>query len=160
MWDNVRDSLLQSYPWNFAIKLASIAVDGTAPAWGYDRRYLLPTDFLNLLSIKEDPDYRIIGKYIHTDASAPLKIKYTARIESAGQFDPLFAEALAATIAVEICEVLTQSNTKKQMLIAERDRTIANAYAADAIQDPPQELTDSEWLKARNNYMDTIDYNA
>lgn len=159
MWDQVRDALLQSYPWNFALKLTNIAADGTDPDWGYDKRYLLPSDFLHLLSIKDDPDYKIIGNYIHTDTAAPLYIKYVKRVTDTGEFEPLFAEALAAHLAVEICEALTQSNTKKQLLLQERERVIANAYAVDAIQDPPQELSDDEWLKARGNFLDDIDYN-
>lgn len=159
MWELQRDSLLQSYPWNFAVTLTNLAADATAPDHGYTVRYLLPTDFLSLLAIKDDPDYRIIGKYIHTDQAAPLYIKYVKKVTDTGEFDPLFAEALAATIAVEICERLTQSNTKKQLLMQEKERHIANAYASDAIQDPPQELSDDSWLRSRISYLDDIDYN-
>lgn len=161
MWDNVRDSLLQSYPWNFAIKRVQLAVDGSSPSWGWNNRYTLPTDFLALLEIKDDPDYVIENGYILTDASAPLYIKYVYRVESAGSFDPMFAEALSATLAVQICEALTQSNTKKQILIQEREAVIAQAYAADAIQDPPQRLQPDVWLTSREDGVsDDIDYNV
>lgn len=159
-WDTVRDALLQSFPWNFAIKRVQIAKDGTAPAWGFSNRYLLPVDFLNLLYIQDDPDYRIESGYILTNHGSPLYIKYTSRIEAAGDWDPMFAEAMSAQLAVECVESITQSNTKKDILMRERDKVIREAYAADSIDDKPQELRDDEWLLARESSSDRINYNA
>lgn len=162
MYELVRDELLRTYPWNFAIKRTQLAVDGTAPSWGYNKRYQLPSDFIAILEIKNHPDYRMEGGYILTNEGAPLYIKYVKRVESTGDFDELFAEALAAQLAVEISERLTQSNQKKQLLLAERDDIIKRAFAIDAIADPPQELEDDEWLLSRESstYYDNIDYNA
>lgn len=162
VWDSVRDSLVAQYPWNFAIARASIAVDATAPAWGYNKRYTLPSDFLSLLEIKNTPDYKIESGYILTDEGSPLKIRYIKKVTTVGDFDTLFAEALACELAVQISERLTQSNTKKQILAAERDQVIKMAFASDAIQDPPQDLEDDSWLLARENNIsdDDIDYSA
>lgn len=157
-----RDELLCSYPWNFAIKRTQLAKDGTAPAWGYNNRYQLPSDYLHILEIKGDPDYRIEDGYILTDEGAPLKIKYVRRITSTGEFHPLFSEALASHGAIEICEKLTQSNTKKEILIAQHREIIGRAYAIDAIENPPQRRTDDEWLLSREASViyDEIDYNT
>jgi len=160
MWDLVRDALLQSYPWNFALKRASILADGTAPAWKWSKRYAVPTDFLSLIEIQDFPDYEMVGGFIETDNSSPLKILYVSRVEAAGDFDPLFAEALASSLAVEIVEVLTQSNTKKNILLAELESNIKAAFAADAIQDMPQEQRPDSWLTSReDSYDDDINYN-
>ena len=59
MYDVVRDALVASYPWNFAIKRAQLAKDSISPAWGYNNSFTLPVDFLALLEIKSNPDYRI-----------------------------------------------------------------------------------------------------
>lgn len=160
MWDIVRDKLLTSHPWNFAIERTELAADGTAPAWGYNKRFQIPSDFLALLEIKSNPDYKLEGRYILTNASAPLKIRYIKRITNTGDFDPMFTEALAADLAVEACEELTQSNTKKQILMKEREDHIKQAYANDAIQDPPQYLQADTWILSReDSYYDDIDYN-
>ena len=72
----------------------------------------------------------------------------------------MFTEAFAAELAVESSERLSQSNTKKQILIAERDEIIKRAFANDAIADPPQSLPDDEWLLSREfTYDDDINYN-
>lgn len=160
MWDSVRDSLLELYPWNFAITRTQLALDGTSPSWGYSNRYLLPTDFLSLLSIQNEPDYIIEGGYILTDSGAPLYIRYIRRVTSTGDFTATFDEAFAATLAVECVEAITQSNTKKQILMAERDVIISAAYASDAIQDLPQELRTDSWITAREHLVDEIDYNV
>jgi hypothetical protein len=162
MWDSVRDAMLQAYPWNFSVKRKQIGADGSTPAWGWSKQYSLPSDFLSLLSIKDKPDYTIEGGYIMTNSTSPIYIKYISRITNTGQFDALFTEAFAAQLAVEACEELTQSNTKKQILIQERDRIIEKAYASDAIQNPSVDLETDEWLLEReSSYVyDEIDYNA
>lgn len=154
MYDEVRDALLTSYPWNFAMKRVQLAKDATAPSWGYSNRFRVPSDFLSLYKIKNDPDYRIERKYILTDEGAPLKILYIARIENSGEFDPLFVEAFASRLAYEGCEQITQSNTKKQLLGQEFREMIKEAYASDAIQDPPQRIQDDTWLLARESSID------
>lgn len=161
MWNIVRKNLLQKYPWNFAIKRVQIAADGTAPAWGYAKRYKLPTDFLSLLEIKGSPEYRIEDGYILTDVGAPLYILYVRDIQSSGDFDDMFAEVFAAEMAVECSERINGSNTKKQILAQQRDEIMRQAFVNDAIQDPPQELQDSSWLLSRDSssIYDDMDYN-
>lgn len=161
MYDQVRDNMLRSYPWNFAIKRSQLAKDGTAPAWGYSNRFQLPSDFLALLEIKNQPDYKLESDYILTDEGAPLYIKYVRKVTSEGLFDPSFVEAFSSMLAIEICEPLTQSNTKKELLLKQHEEIIRNAYAIDAIADPPQRLPDDEWLLSRESsiYYDDIDYN-
>jgi len=161
MWDSVRDAMLQSYPWNFAIARKSIAADATAPDWEYNNRYRVPTGYLALLEVKNDPDYVLEGSFILTDEGTPLKIRYIQRIEDTAQFDTMFDEALAAELAVQACESITQSNTKKQILMSERDAAIKAAFASDAIQEPPQTLRPDTWLTSREEgYDDEIDYST
>lgn len=161
MWDGVRDALLQSYPWNFAIKRTSLAIAGTSPDWEYSNEYTLPVDFLSLLEVKNDPDYRIEGGFIRTDEGTPLPIRYVARIETTGNWDPMFDEAFAAALAAEACEAITQSNTKKQILLQEKVQAIKDAFANDAIQEPPLDLRPDTWLTAREEgYDDDIDYSV
>lgn len=159
-FDLWRDELLSKYPWGFAIKRTQLAKDADAPSWGYSNQYTLPADYLHLLEIENDPRYKIEGDKILTDEGGPLKIRYVYRVTSTGLFAPLFSEALAAHGAVEISERLTQSNTKKQILIQELEAIIKQAFAQDAIQNPPLERADDQWLISRESsvYYDEVDY--
>lgn len=158
MYDMVRDALLQAYPWNFAIKRAQLAVDANAPIFGYSNKYQLPTDFLALIEVQGNPEYKIEGGYILTDEGAPLYIKYIARITDTATYDALFADAFATKLALEACEEITQSNTKKQILYEEFRNNISNAYANDAIQDQPVKLTDDAWILSREGTTYNINY--
>lgn len=150
MFDSVRDELLQKNPWNFAIKRIGLPKDAEVPTWGFENQFSQPVDFLALLQIQDNPTYRLEGNKILTDHGAPLNIRYISRVVNTGEFDPLFNELLAAEIAVESVEAITQSNTKKQILIAKRDIILKEAIDSDAIQELPQVLGEDEWVSARN----------
>ena len=149
MWDNVRDALLQSYPWNFSIKRVLLAKDSTAPAWGYVNRFTLPSDFLALMDIRNDPEYTIENGYILSDEGAPLYVRYVSKVEDTGLYPPLFTEALAASLAYEACEKITQSNTKKEILFSDLNFAINRAYVSDAIDNPSLVLPEDTWLTDR-----------
>lgn len=149
LWNEVRDALLEAYPWNFAIKRVSIAADGTAPVYGWDNAFSVPVDFLKLLYIKDTDEYVIENGKILTDTDAPLYITYVARITDTSRYNPLFNEALACRLAFDACESITQSNTKKEFLYKEYMQAINTAFQSDAIQDPPQDVQESPWVTAR-----------
>lgn len=149
VYETLRDSTLRAHPWNFACTRDSLAAHVDAPAWGYDYKYLLPSDCLKLVSVKDDPAYELEGRYILTDASAPLYIRYIKKVEDPEQFDALFVEALAARIAAELAEELTQSNTKKQTAMEDARAAMREAKRVDAQENPPVDLGDTDWWYAR-----------
>ncbi len=162
-WDIVRDAELRARNWNFSITRTSLAALVATPAWGFDLQYQLPSDCLRVLQVDEFypgpsmSDYRnaseatwqIEGGKILTDLEAPLKIRYVARIEDTGAWDALFVEAFACRLAVEICERITQSNTKRQLAWDEYKEAVRMAVRADAIENPPEPLPDDSWMLSR-----------
>ena len=65
----VRDAVFRSHPWNCLQKRVEIAVDTTAPAWGFSFAYTLPADCLRLLRILDyDSNYKVEGRKILTTA--------------------------------------------------------------------------------------------
>jgi hypothetical protein len=117
-FDFLRDSELQMNFWTFAIRRVSIAADSVAPIFGRTLSYALPADYLRIAP--DDPHYpsyytdRLFeGRKILTDEGGPLQIRYVSNGIPEEQWDPLFADALAMRIAMEVCEELTQSSTKR-----------------------------------------------
>ncbi len=167
----VRDYMLQTYPWRFAMALASLAADATPPAWGYAKRYRLPDDLLRLVTLGDTSidiatygvQYRVggetsdvtaaafevIGPYIHTDLSAPLRILYVTQITDTGEFPDVFSEALAVRLAFDACEELTQSATKKDALASELKMVMTEARRVDALQRPPAPRAPGNWSRSR-----------
>lgn len=153
MWDNVRDALLQSYPWNFAIKRAILAPDGDDPEFGWGYQYTQSSDSLAILEVTDADafpvDYTIEAGKILTNEGTALYVRYMSRITEVGMFSALFAEAFASRLAYEGCERITQNATKKELLLKEFDYLIQQAYTADAIETPPSELPEDTWIDAR-----------
>lgn len=151
----VREALLRGYAWAFAIKRAQLAASTTAPPFGPARAYPLPADFLRLIHPDLETNYnsldwKIEGREILTDDTAPLEIRYIYRVEDPNTMDPLFREAFSAKLAAELCEEITQSNTKKAAAKDALKTAIAEARRTNAIEkirsDEPPEDT---WITVR-----------
>ena len=150
----VRDAELRAHPWNFAIARVSLPADATAPAFGPANSFTLPSDFLRLLPVDpeeviNDEDWRIEGKKILTNDSAPLQVRYIYRVTDPNEFDSLFVEALASKIAFQICEKITQSNQKKAAAAEDYKMAIAAARRINAFENVAQEPPPDPWDTAR-----------
>ena len=163
MFDVVRDAELRAHLWSFTIKRSSLPSLTTTPDWGYDYEYQLPSDCLRLLEVNDiypgpnlsdyrnssTQEYVIEGRKILTSEAAPLKIRYVSRVVDTTQWDATFVEAFACRLALEMCEDLTQSNTKKELLMSDYGRAIMMAVRANAIELPPKDLPDDSWAMSR-----------
>lgn len=162
-YEPVRDAELHRRRWRFALKRASLAALSDAPASDYARQFQLPGDCLrviagaDLVPVPNEADYRTgigalwsrEGDRLLTNLSAPLRIRYIARIVDTSLFDPSFAEALAARLAMEVCERLTQSSTKKAEARVHYRQALVEAARANAIENAPEAAGDDSWVTAR-----------
>ena len=154
-FDSLRRAELVEHTWSFAVERVALAASTTTPAFGKARYFPLPSDFLRLLppdpSLNyNDLDWQIEGSNIATDDSAPLNIRYIKNVEDANLMDPLFREALAARIAYELCEEITQSNTKRQLAEADYEMAINKAKRTNAIQRIASKPPEDVWVTVRN----------
>lgn len=158
IWDMKRDAELQSNWWTFAIARAELAALVDAPVgeqWAY--QYPLPSGFLALVQVGEDLSmyeaddgemFQVEGARILTNESGPLFVRYVQRVTNTGAYSALFAEALACRLAVELCEPLTQSLSKKEALITQHRMAIREARRANAIELPPRRNPTTSWERA------------
>lgn len=154
-FDSVRDSELRAHSWNFAIKRAQLAADVDAPAFGPANAFPLPSDFLKLLPPDpnmhyNDLDWKIEGRKLLTDDTAPLNIRYVYRVTDPNEMDAMFREAFALRLAKELCEVITQSNTKIQLIEADYAAAIREARKANAFEQVALEPPEDTWLSIRS----------
>jgi hypothetical protein len=150
-----RDALLRKHRWRFSIKRAQLAASTTEPDFGPAAIYPLPADYLLLIdpdpeSNFNDRDWQLESDGIHSDASAPLEIRYVAKITDPNAMDPLFREALSADMAVELCEEITQSNTKKASLVEDLKDALAAAKRANAFESIAQDSPEDTWISVRD----------
>ncbi len=163
MFDIVRDAELRSHIWSFSVKRASSASLVTKPEFGYEHEYPVPSDCLRILMVNDTypgpslEDYRnqnvaryvVEGNKILADFAPPLKLRYIRRVIDTTEWDSMFVEAFACRLAMEMCEDLTQSNTKRELAQAEYMSALRGAIRASALEQPPQAMPDTSWTLSR-----------
>lgn len=149
-WPIVRDQVLRDHPWNFAIARTTLAPLTEAPDWGFAYQHETPSDMLRLIEILDlsTNDYQVEGNRILADDSV-LYIRYLKQVTDPNEYDSLFIEAVASKLAVEMCEPLTQSNSKKNILLQEYDAAITRARQVDAVENPPAQFEEDNWIEVR-----------
>jgi hypothetical protein len=157
IWDAKRDAEMAAYPWSFACHRAQLPALAEAPVYGYTRAFPLPTDYLSMVEVGEywtmyqpagSELFTIEGGNILTNDPSPLRIRYVRRIENTGLWSPLFNEALACRLAFELCETLTQSPKKQQIIQEQYELAIRKARRTNAIERAPQRTVDDSWTLA------------
>lgn len=149
-----RDALLQSHRWNFAIDREQLSADATAPEFGRANAFELPVTCLRVIPPYpeenfNDRDWIIEGNKIYTNESAPLNVRFIRKVTDPNEMTPLFRETLAADLAYETCEQITQSNIKKADCKSDLKDKINEAKKTNAIESLPQEPPADTWLTAR-----------
>ena len=149
-WDIVRDQVLRDHPWNFAVQRTTTAPSATLPDWGFSYQHPVPSDLLRLIEVRDlsAGEYQVESNHILADSDV-LYIRYVPRITDPVKFDSLFVDAVSSRLAYELCESLTQSNTKRNILWDEYTDGLTRAKRADAQENPPMVLEEDDWVNAR-----------
>ena len=115
-YTQVRDALFRTHPWNCLQKRIALAVDTTAPTWGFSYAYTLPADCLRLLRILDyDSNYKVEGRKVLSNTST-MKILYISRVTDPNEYDELLRETISASLGADIAFGVTSNNqTAKNM---------------------------------------------
>jgi len=154
-YEPVKRAEIRKHPWSFAIKRVQLAADATAPIFTRSNSFPLPSDYLRILPPDpevnmNDLDWIIEGRNIITNDSAPLDVRYLWDVQDPNLFDSTFRELLAAKLAEQLCEELTQSNTKVATAQAFYKDALAEAKRTNAIEKVAEKPPEDEWVTIRN----------
>jgi hypothetical protein len=149
------EELQTEFDWQFCRKLASLTAHVTAPAFGYARRFAVPSDFLRLIrlnGIDEDENFskwEIVDGFIHTDLAAPAQIEYIAHVTDAAKFPAVFVEILSAKLATNLAMPLTGSkdlfSQMAEIFSANMQRPVVKSLILATAKDRPSTtLTEDE----------------
>lgn len=158
-YNSVLLNTLRANFWSFAMTRAILPASTIIPAFGPAFYYPLPGDFVMLgppdqvsqYSFGARPgntspntqynDWQIEnfsgGTAIASSQPGPLYIRYVTSNVTEANFDPSFAEALAAGLAMDTCEELTQSNTKMADAEKAEEAALENAKKRNAFEMKP-----------------------
>jgi hypothetical protein len=153
LWDVVRDDLLFSYPWKFALKRVSLgAALADEPEFEYDYQYTLPADCLRVLEVYEasEETWTVEGNVLLYSDTEP-QIRYIAKIEDVAQYHEKFSKCFALALAAKLAVKLKNDTKLRVSLLQELDIEIARAYKLDAIEGDPAIRT-YEQESCKGNY--------
>ena len=106
----MREEVLSSYPWGFAlVRVAAVKITA-APLYGWDCQFQIPTDSLRVVGTdldEQEEKWVREGDRILTNATA-LNILYVKKVTDPTQFTAAIVSALAARLTVELAYTLTQ----------------------------------------------------
>ncbi len=123
-YEQTRDEVLRSHPWNFAITRATLTALASSPVFGWDYQYELPADFIRLVQFNgwevwEPLDlYEIESSMLLTDEST-AQLKYIYQVTDCSKFDSLFIEALSLKLASKLARPLTGTANLGEALLSE-----------------------------------------
>lgn len=171
-YDSNRRDELRRHFWKFAMKRVVLAPDSATPASDFTYQFSLPTDCLRVFFPNDAYlDWSVEGRKILTNsAQSPfgsysdpnlvqvvtttpptvsLNLRYVADIIDVTQWDASFYSVMSLALAMDICEVLTNSTSKRQSIKDEYKDAMAEARVADAFESLPTDPPEDGWVLAR-----------
>ena len=166
VYQDLRDWLLASHPWRFAIKRVVLAQDEEKPISGFAYAYTLPSDFLSLYRfgeyfkapnysdniISSDERYSIEGNKILCNEKDKLYITYIAKIEDTSKFSVSFREALVNKVAAEYAAKLKQSINLANKLDENFTYYMDQAQQNNELMTDSETMPDGSWIGIRGGW--------
>ena len=142
----VRDRMLQSHPWVFARKSASLAELSTTLS-GWPHAYAVPADCLRVLTLlrhshsHHEHGRRTVEKWERVGSAVGcfyenVEMRYTARIAATEQWDPLFTDAFIYSLAAAMTASVTGEASVWQSMEQGAQLRVQTAQSAGAIKMP------------------------
>lgn len=158
-YDLIRQSVLTSYNWNFALLSAAISRGGTPTISDYPDYYAFPNNYLKLRAIG-DPQrplsqetYEIQGNYLlyNGGGEATLDIWYTKDETTVSLYPALFIKLLSEELALVLGKKLTARPSILAEIRKDREETRRLARSADGQIRPPSRYESSKIVNAGLN---------
>lgn len=152
------EGALRQQPWNFACRFFVLNTDPDAPLMRWRNRYGLPNGWLRVLQPTRDGfrdgfpiPYAVQGNYVMTNEKIPKGVELVMNIQEPGEWDPLFADMIAARLATAMAQRFTAKNSYVDRCKQLADEAFASAEEINSFEGsvPPPE--DFEILRVRSD---------
>jgi hypothetical protein len=155
-YPNMLDAELRANPWNFAIEYHELTPNVLNPKFRWRRSFTLPVNGLRWLPPtywgERDADtipHEIVGNDMYMNETGTNYLRVVMRVVEPGRWDPLFAEAFMAALAVKMALKFTGKETyltKAQNLYT---AAIQRATTADALEGSAEPVEQHEVINVR-----------
>lgn len=172
LYTQVRDDVLRSATWGFAMKRAQLAEASPAPAFEFSKNFSIPADCLKVHQVwdynpgsstatgtshpfpfgvdysDEDLRYKVEGDLLLANADT-IYIRYISRQTDVSKYSPDFIRCLSLELAASACFSLTQNRGLRKELLQEAEIFRRAASAHDAQESSPDGYEISTFIKPR-----------
>ena len=161
-FDDVRDAVLRSHPWNIAITRRALPADSSTPAFGFSFQFSLPTDpfCLRVLSFWNSNVNNDVAAY---DSNVMFKVEgrkvlsnedtcniiYIGRVTDTEQYDSLLNKAISARLAAEIAYNITGSNSVASNMLTIYEARLKEAKGVDSMEGFPEQPQADDFTNIR-----------
>lgn len=159
IYDELRDELLASHPWNFAILRVKLAKVTTAPVFEYDNAFAFPSDWLRTVSVHNNDagsgtfDYRSEfqgSQRVIVTSSDDVWMRYVYGVTDPNFMAPKFRTALEFALARDFSIPLGSSGTMYDKYEKKAESKLAAARSQDALGSPPERRPVGSWATSRS----------
>lgn len=156
LYEHSRQYCLGLGAWTFAIKQANINKTDD-PLFGFESAYLLPADFISLVSLLGDPTilfeatkYRIMERnLLYNSSSNSISIEYVFDQTNISWWSPQFKEVVALHLATTVAYNTNKKKNVIEIIEAKYKAALYDAIIKDGQDEPPQRIERSRALQAR-----------
>lgn len=167
VFTEVREDLLRAHKWNFAKKRQKMAQTSTAPVFGFDNAYALPSDWIRTIIISDNdaeagspPRYseeEIDGQGVIAANVDELWISYVYRVTDPNRMPADFRTAFAYALAVSVPGIPNLSGVRDDVLEKRAGIRLTRAKSADATGSTPERRPPGSWVTARGGLRPFVD---
>ena len=161
LYDEIRDSLLRSHPWNFATKRASLAKLTTAPTFEFDNAFAMPADWLRTVSV-HDNDAGLGALWHRAEVVADTRVilanaeqvymRYVYQVTDPNLMTADFRMTLEAALARDLALPVASSNTLYQAFDDQLRIVLSKAKSVDAQGSSPEARPRGSWADSRGGW--------
>jgi len=154
VWDIERRAAIRDGSWNFAMKrfqLAAQSLSGGVP-YPFAASFPLPGESLRLIEVlspEVGTDYQLEGKSVLCNITGPLYVRCLVDVAELALWDDLAAEAFGCRLAMKCGRRIAGSNYSEQQGGQEYMAALNAAKGVDALENPPIEQEECDWILAR-----------
>lgn len=152
LYPQIRDAVLASHPWNFAVEQTNLQQLEDTPLFEFLYQYSLPNDCLRVLKATDSSGntvaHKVKGRNLHSD-SGEIYIEYIKKVTDTTTYSPLFVETLATRLAASLAYPLTASETRSESLMAAYKDILKEAKTRDGQEGTPDRIQANAWIDSR-----------
>ena len=167
-WDGVVAHCFESGVWNWAMRAVElVSSPSVEPAFGYNHAFQQPTDMQRFWQMADNPNFEPQLQFFHDEAGYwyadvdPIWVRYVSNDTgygmNIGAWTQLFADYVAARLAVRCCGRITGNDTRLDGLMRVEKKAKAAALSNDAMKEPPGRLPVGSWVSSRGGGFNVVD---